>query len=247
MARTYQAADYQTYKMVYKEPHQRIEAMAQEIAVVDEALQMLVDEGILPHRRYDQDAFLLFRDAVAKRFEIPWTAITHRMQRLIWAINAITKPEVMIAAGIFCGNTFISNAGAAIGPGAVYQAKDLVGIEIKPAEADRARRNVETFEPHGVARILAEDAVDVAANYKGQINLLYLDADGDAKRGKGIYYDILQSAWDKLPKGAIILAHNSGNAATKLEHYLAFVRDPANCAASVNVLFDIEGLEVTRK
>ena len=60
-------------------------------------------------------------------------------------------------------------------------------------------------------------------------------------------FDILQAAWDKLPAGSLILAHNSGNSAEKLQHYLAFVRDPRNCAASVNVLLDIEGLEVTKK
>ena len=52
---------------------------------------------------------------------------------------------------------------------------------------------------------------------------------------------------DKMPKGSVILAHNSGNAASKLEHYLTFVRDAKNCAASVNCLLDIEGLEVTKK
>lgn len=247
MAVTYQAPDYGTYKMVYREPHRQIEPLEKEIEIVDEALRVLVNQGILPNRKYDQDKFLLHRKGVADCFEIPWTAITHRMQRLIWAINAIHRPQRMVAAGIFCGNTFISNAGAAIGPGAVYTAKDLVGIEIKPQEADRARRNVQKFDRDNICRILAEDAVETARNYPGQINLLYLDADGDERRGKGIYYDILQTAWDKLPKGALILAHNSGNAAEKLKHYLEFVRNPANCAASVNCLLDIEGLEVTVK
>jgi predicted O-methyltransferase YrrM len=233
--------------MVYKEPHKEIEPLEQERAVVDGCLQMLVDQGILPHRKYDEAKLLAHRAAVAREFEIPWTAITHRMQRLIWAINAIHQPKVMIAAGIFCGNTFISNAGAAIGPGSTYQAKELIGIEIKPQEADRARRNVQKLDGKKICRILAEDAVETARNFPGQIDLLYLDADGDAQRGKGIYFDITQAAWDKLPKGALILAHNSGNAAPKLEHYLKFVRDPANCAASVNCLLDIEGLEVTKK
>ena len=247
MANTYQAADYGTYKMSMQEPHRMLEPVEKEIAIVDEALQVLVDQGILPHRKYEQAKLLAHRAAVAQQFEIPWTAITHRMQRLIWAINAIHRPQVMLAAGIFCGNTFISNAGAAVGPGAVYGAKDLIGIEIKPEEAERARRNVQKLDKGGVWRILAEDAVETARKYQGQINLLYLDADGDRGRGKGIYFDILQTAWDKMPKGSLVLAHNSGNAAAKLEHYLAFVRDPRNCAASVNCLVDTEGLEVTKK
>jgi predicted O-methyltransferase YrrM len=247
LATTYQARDFGTYKMVYHEPHRQIEPLEQEIAVVDEALQVLVEQGILAHRTYDHGKLLAHRAAVAANFEIPWTAITHRMQRLIWAINAIHRPAVMVAAGIFCGNTFISNAGAAVGPGAVYTARDLVGIEIKPEEADRARRNVQKLDKSGICRILAEDAVETTRNYQGRIDLLYLDADGDARRGKGIYHDIVLSAWDKMPKGALVLAHNSGNAAEKLQHYLAWVRDTKNCAASVNCLVDIEGLEVTIK
>ena len=42
--------------------------------------------------------------------------------------------------------------------------------------------------------------------------------------------------------GAIVLAHNSHNAAKRLEHYLAFVRDRKNFTQSVNILFDGEGL-----
>ena len=32
-----------------------------------------------------------------------------RMQRLLYAVNAILEPQNMIAAGVFCGNTFISS------------------------------------------------------------------------------------------------------------------------------------------
>ena len=247
MANTYQAPDYGSYKMVYDQPHLVIEPLETEIAIVDAALDLLVAEGILPNHKYDADKFLAFRDAVAQNFEIPWTAITPRMQRLIWAVNAIAKPRVMLAAGIFCGNTFIANAGAAVGPGAVYHARDLIGVEIKSVEANRARRNVQKVDSSGICRIIDEDAIETANHYPNNINLLYLDADGDEKRGKGIYYDILMAAWNSLPKGAIILAHNSANAAEKLKPYLEFVRNPSNCKASVNVLLDIEGLEVTRK
>lgn len=77
--------------------------------------------------------------------------------------------------------------------------------------------------------------------------LLYLDADGDARRGKGIYFDILEAAYDKMPKGAIVLAHNSVNCAERLSHYLGHVRDSASFQSSVNVIFDREGLEVSVK
>lgn len=247
MMKEYRAKDWNTYRMDTTHPHIRIEPVDRELEVVGEALEALRQEGMIPHTQYDEVKLLAHRKAVEDQFEIPWTAITHRMQRLIWAINAITQPRNMLAAGIFCGNTFISNAGAAVGPGAVYQAHDLLGVEILPDEAERAERNVRRIDPTGVAHIVASDAVDVAREYPEKINLLYLDADGDEARGKGIYLDILMQAFDKMPSGSLVLAHNSVNCAERLTHYLAFVRDPANMANSMNMVVDGEGLEVSRK
>jgi predicted O-methyltransferase YrrM len=231
--------------MDYGRPHLAVEPLEQEIAVVDAALAALAAAGVIPHARYDGDCFLAHRRAVAERFEIPWTAITPRMQRLLYALNAITQPQYLLAAGVFCGNTFISNAGAAVGPGACYSAANCIGIEIKPEEAERAERNVRKIDPTGIAHVVAADAVEVARAFPHPIGLLYLDADGDAARGKGIYHDIATAAYDRLPAGALILAHNSINCAERLQHYLAYVRDTRNYRESVHIMFDGEGLEVT--
>lgn len=247
MAFEHRCADWDQYKMDTRRPHEVLEPVEQEVAVVAAVLDDLVAQGILPHADYDHEKMLAHRAAVAELFEIPWTAITPRMQRLLYAINAIAQPPVMVAAGVFCGNTFVSCAGAAVGPGACYEARDLVGVEIKPEEAQRAERNVRKLDPTGVARIVAADAIDVVAQYPGPISMLYLDADGNKGQGKGIYLEILQAAYDRLPPGAIALAHNSVNCADKLGDYFTWVRDEANCKASVNVIIDGEGLEVTAK
>ncbi len=157
------------------------------------------------------------------------------MQRLLYAINAIVQPQNMIAAGVFCGNTFISNAGAAVGPGACYTARNLIGVEIK------------RIDPTGVARVVAADAIGICRDFPEPIQLLYLDADGGPEVGKGIYLTILQAALDKLPPGALVLAHNSVNGADRLQRYFAFVRDKASFRESVNVILDGEGLEVSVK
>jgi len=245
MAETFRSEDWDRYRMTYGEPHRQIEPLAREIAVVDDALAALRQAGVLPHTDYDGERMLAHRRAVEELFEIPWTAITPRMQRLLYAVNAIVRPVNMIAAGIFCGNTFISNAGAAVGPGACYTAEQLIGVEIDAAKAALAERNVRKIDPTGVARIVAEDAVDTAARFDGPIQVLYLDADGPPEKGKGIYLDILLAAWDRLPAGGVVLAHNSVNCASRLADYLHYVRDEANMSASVNVIFDCEGLEVS--
>jgi predicted O-methyltransferase YrrM len=228
-------------------PHRTLEALADEIAIVDKALSALQEAGVLPHTRYPMDKMLAHREAVAELFEIPWTAISPRMQRLLYAINAIAQPRNMIAAGVFCGNTFISNAGAGVGPGACYQACNLIGAEINGEEAARAERNVRRLDPTGVARVVAADARDVVTEFEHPIDVLYLDADGDAKTGKGVYLEILEAGYARMPEGSIVLAHNSVNCAAQLQHYLDFVRDEAHFRASVNVIFDPEGLEISVK
>ena len=122
-----------------------------------------------------------------------------------------------------------------------------LGVEILPDEAARAERNVRRLDPTGVARVVAADAVDVVRDFKDPIDLLYLDADGDAARGKGIYLDILRAGYDRMPPGAVVLAHNSVNAAERLKDYLDFVRDQRHMRASINVIFDGEGLECSAR
>ncbi|NOY82001.1 MAG: hypothetical protein GXP31_13475 [Kiritimatiellaeota bacterium] len=243
----FRTADADEYRMDYRAPHKTLEPSQNEIAVVDRALHALKDAGILPHTHYDQTRFLAHRQAVRDLFEIPWTAITPRMQRLLYAVNAIVQPENMLAAGVFCGNTFISNAGAAVGPGACYQARESIGVEIRPDEAARAERNVRRIDPTGVARVVAADAVDVARQFPHPIQLLYLDADGGPEKGKGIYLDILEACLDRVPPGGLVLAHNSVNCAERLRRYLDFVRDKKNFRASLNIVFDPEGLEVSAR
>jgi len=89
--------------------------------------------------------------------------------------------------------------------------------------------------------------VDVVAQFSESIDLLYLDADGSGTQGKGIYLDILERAYARIPDGGIVIAHNSINCAGQLAAYLEYVRDPANLSASMNMFIDGEGVEVTRK
>ena len=240
MIREYKADQWDKYVMDWQgDPHPTMEPLEREIEVVGEALAALVDAGILPHTRYDRAKMLAHRAAVREHFEIPWTGISPRMQRLLYAINAIVQPRVMVAMGIFCGNTFISNAAAAIGPGACYEAERLVGIEIKPEEANRARRNVATIDTDHAAEIIAGDGVAWLREFDGTIDLLYSDADGS-------YLQIAeQAAAGALRPGSLLLAHNSVNLADAMADYLKYVRDPAHCAESMNMFIDDQGLEVS--
>ena len=246
MAYRFEADGWQQYVMNWHDPHRQLESPEKEIAVVDDALDALVSCGVLPHNRYDKAKFEAHREAVRERFEIPWTAITPRMQRLLYGVNAIAQPSVMVAVGVFCGNTFVSNAGAAIGPGTCYEAERVVGLEIRPEEADRARRNVAALAHNGVeVQILGTDGEPWLRDYGGAIDLLYLDADGPRGTGKSIYLSLLQAGPLALRPGSLVLAHNSVNSARQLADYLAYVRDLHHFTNSVNVVVDDQGLEVT--
>ena len=237
----YSSTDWMDYKMDWRgNPHPDMEDLQDEITVVGGALEALCTGGFISGTGYNQELFMAHRITVRERFEIPWTGISPRMQRLLYAINAIVKPQTMVAMGVFCGNTFISNAGASIGPGACYSAQRLVGIEIVEKEAIRARRNVKTVDPDSRAEIVFADGVVWLESYAGQIDLLYIDADGSYLR------IIEEAAKGKLKPGSLVLAHNSINLERELKDYLTYVRDPANSRQSINIMIDDQGLEVTQ-
>jgi len=164
----------------------------------------------------------------------------NRVQRLLHALNAIEKPEVMVAAGVFCGNTCICNAGAAAGPGACYKAQRLLGIEIEADPAGLAAENLEQSDPGGISEIVEGDAISWLQAQRPAIDLLYIDADG-------AYLEAIAAAAEVcLKSGSLVLAHNSENLVHEIGDYLTFVRDPAHSTVSVNVVIDDAGLEVTR-
>jgi predicted O-methyltransferase YrrM len=156
------------------------------------------------------------------------------MERLLYAIGAIRRPHVVVAVGVFCGNTLVWNVGAAAGPGKCYDADRLIGVEINPDSAELARRNFGRLGTPNV-EVLCEDGHDTLARLEPPIDLLYLDASGDARdpdprrRWKSIYSTLLDVAYGKLAPGALVLAHDTSPAwfARDAGHYLAAVRDSA--------------------
>jgi predicted O-methyltransferase YrrM len=120
-----------------------------------------------------------------------------------------------------------------------------VGLEIRPEEADRARRNVGKISNDPAAQIIAADGIPWLRELSGRIDLLYLDADGPRGKGKSIYLDLVQAALPILGPGSLVLAHNSVNSASSLAGYTAYMRDRANFRETMNVVVDDQGLEVS--
>ena len=145
----YRSNDWRNFAVDWRgAPYPVLESEAQEREAVGKALDALIQYEAISGHEYDERLFLAYRKTMLEKFQIPWTGIGRRVQRLLYALNAIEKPDVMVAAGVFCGNTYICNAGAAVGPGACYKAQRLVGIEIETDPAGLAAENLEQFEVH---------------------------------------------------------------------------------------------------
>ena len=220
----------------------------------EEIIAALHAKGVLPSTNYSEDRFDSLRAAVREKFEIPWTSITPPMERLLYAIGATRKPKHVVAIGVFCGNTLIWNVGPACGPGKCYEAETLVGVEIEEEHTALARRNFEEIGAADAVEILAADGHAVIDAIEYPIDLLYLDANGalpgtDGPNTKRIYLSLLERAYEKIPKGGVVLAHDTAPDwfIRDAGVYLDFVRDGKNFAASFSLEPDSEGLELSLK
>jgi len=224
----------------------------------EENIRIAIEEmrryGVLPEGRdYDPSKFEALREAVRKNFRIPWTSITPPMERLLYAIAAIKRPRTIVGIGIYCGNTLVWNVGPACGSGRVYRADRLVGVDIDREAIELARENFRRIGAEEV-ELLAEDGHEFLERIDHPIELLYLDAYGPLPGTNGpstklIYLTLLQRAYDKIPKGGLVIAHDTLPAwfVRSARKYLEFVRDKAHFQVSLSIEPDREGLEVSMK
>lgn len=212
-------------------------------------LEVLTGPGECNHTSFEA-----LRSAVKEHFEVPWTSITPPMERLLYSISAVNQPRNIVAIGIFCGNTLIWNIGSACGPGCCYSAERLVGVEIDSEKTALARANLERIGALDSVELLAEDGHETLERVDYPVDLLYLDANGPLPGTTGpstkkIYLTLLQRAYDKMPPGSLVVAHDTVPEwfVRSAGEYLDFVRDPAHFRESISVEPDKVGIEVSVK
>ena len=226
-----------------------------EVENIDKAVAQMRELGVLTGPgECNHTSFEALRSAVRENFEVPWTSITPPMERLLYSISAVNQPRNIVAIGIFCGNTLIWNIGAACGPGRCYSAERLVGVEIESKSAALARTNLERIGVLDSVELLDEDGHGTLEKVDYPIDLLYLDANGalpgtTGPNTKKIYLTLLQRAYDKMPPGSLVLAHDTLPEwfVRSAGEYLDFVRDPAYFRESISVEPDRVGIEVSVK
>ena len=95
--------------------------------------------------------------------------------------------------------------------------------------------------------LIGEDAAVALSAIDAPIDFIYLEAkDEDNKSG---YLEFLMQAYDKLPPGAWVIAHDSTawDHRRDLKPYLEWVRDPRNFSESISFDIDQFGLELSVK
>jgi len=108
VVRTYRSDTWDSYRMDYTRPHLVLEPLADEIAVVKQALTALHEAGVLPHTDYDHAKMLAHRRAVSRLFDIPWTAITSQISLPVSFCCGFVAHAILEFAEVFptCKNQF---------------------------------------------------------------------------------------------------------------------------------------------
>jgi predicted O-methyltransferase YrrM len=219
-----------------------------EIDIVQSAVSFLAEHGVCSHEfATNEGRFQTYRSSIRKHFAGGWTSFTPVMERLFYTLTAIRQPARMVEFGCYWGNTLAWFAGPAVGADKLYQAQSIVGIDIDPDMVHVAVGNFRRIHAENDVTLIAADARHVAADLVGPIDFLYLEAKEEG--APPIYLDLLQAVYDKLPKGAWVIAHDiyDKDVIQDLRPYLNWVRDPAHFSASFAFDIDYCGAELSVK
>ena len=154
----------------------------------------------------------------------------------------------VIGLGTYCGYALVWIAGPNSGERRTYEAEKVYGIDIDVEVTQKARANFQRLSHVDHVELLAEDGLEAVKRLEGPFDYVYLDVEGrDA--GKGLYVELLQRLYDKVERGAWVLAHDVvvPSFAGELAEYLSFVRNPTYFAESILLDVDAFGLELSVK
>ncbi len=220
-----------------------------EAEVVRSVLAWLQQKGIADsNAAYNESAFDELRREVKEKFTMQGSSITPVMERLMYVLSALKKPRRVIGLGTYYGNALVWTIGASCGPGKVYEAQKVYGIDIDTKATERARENFSRLAHTDHIEFIAEDGLDAVERLPGPFDYVFLDVD-NKELGKGLYLELLNRLYDKVEPGGWVLAHDTTVPpfAESLAEYLAFVRDGEHFRESISFEVDPFGLELSVK
>ena len=220
-----------------------------EVDTVHSILSWLRQTGLVPKlAAYDEGAFVEMRQEVKSRFTVPGTSITPVMERLLYMLSSVRKPQRAIGLGTYCGYALIWAIGASCGTGKLYVAEKVYGIDIDAGATEKAKQNLRALANTDHVELLTEDGLRVAERLPGPFDYVFLDVES-RELGKGLYLELLERLYDKIDDGGWVLAHDTvvPPFGDQLAGYLAYVRDGDRFQESVSFDVDAFGLELSIK
>lgn len=140
-------------------------------------------------------------------------AVSRTYGRFLYAIARACRATRIIEFGTSMGISTIYLAAALRDNGGGH----LIGSEIEPAKASRARANLDAAGFTDVAEIREGDALETLKDIGDEIEVLLLDG------AFTLYLPVLKLIEPRLKPGALVLGENAFD-----PEYLEYVRDPSN-------------------
>jgi predicted O-methyltransferase YrrM len=227
----------------------RIAGEGFEEIIVDSATEYLKHKGLIDNvANYDKQSFLKFREYIGKKFtQRSWTTITPVMERMFYMLTSVKKPKRMIEFGCYWGNTLAWFAGPCLGSNPHVVPHAIYGVDVDENAIRMAKDNFSNIAKPSCLEIVCEDARQTLERLEGPFDFVYLEA--RVHGGGDMYLTLIEQVYDKVPRGAWIIAHDATWYRRKptIQDYLSFVRDKNHFSESV--LFDIDayGVELTIK
>ncbi len=220
----------------------------QEENLVDELRKYLIDNDVInENNTYNKEAFLGFREEVKEAFSGSWTSITPVMERVMYMLTSVKRPNTILELGSFWGNTLAWFAGPTIGKSQQYLPLSVVGVDVDKKMCEKAWDNFSRIENAEHVKIIHENALDYVASLDEKIDFLYLEAKSEEE--KDLYLRLLKLMEDKLADGAWIIAHDiyDKDQLHDFDEYLDYVRSGGKYKTSISIDVDFCGLELTIK
>ena len=216
--------------------------------IIDDIIDFLKRENIVQKNAdYNKEIFIQFRKEIKAKFIGSWTSFTPAMERFVYMLVSLKQPEKSIEFGCFWGNTLAWFAGPGIGKNKIYESKIVYGIDRNTEMIKKAKENFSKISNSNHIQIIEQDVLIAADQLEGPFDMIYLEAKNPEQ--PELYLQILKEIYDKLPKGAWVIAHDttSKHMQNDFVEYLKWVRNKDNFSESISFDIDSYGMELSIK
>lgn len=200
----------QTLQRLFKEAEQADRALMEPFVNAEQPEKLIAD-SIAEHFAEESRDLRGFYRGYADNF----LNVTPEYGRFLYQCARVRGATRIVEFGTSMGVSTIHLAAALRDMGG----GQLIGTELEPSKAARARANLEAAELADLVDIRVGDARDTLVDVGGEVDLLLLDG------AFSLYLPVLKLIEPHMKTGTLILAENAFD---QDNEYLTYVRNPAN-------------------